>query len=127
MKLIDTNIAIYVLHLHQRACELIQRLESLPYLSTISIMELFHGAENKQDEEDIEEMIRDTRIIPVSTIIARRAGKILNELHKNGKKNASKEDILIAATALTLEVPFVTANWRDFQKIPGLIVEKFIP
>jgi predicted nucleic acid-binding protein len=125
--LLDTNILIYFLKEERKALELIHRLAKPPLISSISILELYHGAKSLHDELDINELLDYGIIVSVDRTIAKRAGKLLQEKRKQGIKSFHKEDMVIAATALEQDATLVTANWKDFQNIAGLKLEKFIP
>lgn len=90
-------------------------------------MELYHGTEDDYDKIKAAMLLEKCELIPVDHHIAKKAGELLNMMKKGGKTTKRKEDMLIAATALSLGAPLVSANWKDFQHIPGLKLEKFIP
>jgi tRNA(fMet)-specific endonuclease VapC len=52
---------------------------------------------------------------------ARRYGELYGELRRRGTTVGSM-DLLIAAIALVADAPLLTANHRDFARIPGLRV-----
>jgi predicted nucleic acid-binding protein len=63
-------------------------------------------------------------VYPYTTEIALLAGKIDGEQQARGLV-IPFGDLLIGATALWLGYKILTANPRDFQRIPGLSVLRF--
>lgn len=95
-------------------------------ISAISVVELSHGIYRAKTELQqarrknfCHELFRDIVVQPVSTEIAEIAGRIEGELAAAGIAIAL-EDLLIGATALSLEFGVATLNIKDFRKIAGL-------
>jgi predicted nucleic acid-binding protein len=97
-------------------------------ISAISIMEMAHG-ESRADspnrafkrERFLTELMSILDICPITSSIARRAGRLDGALAKVGE-NLAFPDILIGVTALELSYSIITRNLRHFQRIPGLTV-----
>lgn len=68
-----------------------------------------------------EEFLRSFRWLPITPDVAWRFGRTFQFLRVNGM-SVGVNDLWIAATALSHDVPVVTANVRDFARIPGLEV-----
>ncbi len=91
-------------------------------------MEMAHG-EMRADspnrafkrERFLTEMMSILDICPVTSSIARRAGRLDGALAKVGE-NLAFPDILIGVTALELGYSVITRNLRHFKRIPGLTV-----
>ncbi len=126
MILLDSNILIYTLHRAPNALAYMKSLSETPYISVLSVMELYHGVSEEYDAIKTAVLLEKCEIINVNHSIAKRAGEFLSAMRRRGKKTHRKEDMLIAATALSLDATLVTANWKDFQHIAGLKVEKFV-
>ena len=95
-------------------------------LSVVTIVELTHGVHRAKADERrkrrqafVDELIRDVPVYPVTVEIARIAGQIEGEQAEMGMSVAF-EDLLIAATALSLNFGVATGNVRHFQLIPSL-------
>lgn len=56
----------------------------------------------------------------------RHYGKIRQQLTRQGMPIGAN-DLLIAAQALALDLTVVTANVREFSRVPGLKVENWLP
>ena len=59
-------------------------------------------------------MLKKYRIIPITQNIAERFSAVLYEYPE-----MSKEDALIAATALDRKLPLITRNWKHYRKLKG--------
>lgn len=84
-------------------------------ISAVTIMELYALAGMSQiEEQKIDAIASNSIVIPITAVIAKQAG-VLARTRKNHKM-----DLLIAASALTLNVPVCTRNRKDFKNIPGI-------
>jgi predicted nucleic acid-binding protein len=97
-------------------------------LSVLSVMELEHGIWRAKDEarvrrrrQFLEDLIVNIPIYPITTELARRAGRIDAELQEKGVRVAF-QDLLIGVSALELGYSVATQNLRHFRMIPGLNV-----
>jgi len=97
-------------------------------LSTVAVVELVHGihradtAERRARREAfVEEFLGTVAIYPLTTEVARLAGKLDAEQQSRGIV-VPFADLLIGATALSLGYSVLTVNVRHFGRIPGLSV-----
>ena len=97
-------------------------------LSAIGLTELIHGIYRAhapevrlRRESFISELLADLTVYPFSKETALLAGKLDGEQQSRGTV-IPFGDLLIGATALSLGYSVLTANLRDFQRIPGLKV-----
>lgn len=81
--------------------------------------ELFAGVRSEKQREQRNALVRLVRVAVVDATIAHRAGALFTLLRSRGIA-VDNEDLFIAATALTLDVPVLTANHRPFATIPNL-------
>jgi tRNA(fMet)-specific endonuclease VapC len=95
-------------------------------LSSVGLTELIHGIYRAQTLEVrlrrqsfIEELLRDLTIYPYTRETAFLAGKIDGEQQAQGV-TIPFADLLIGATALSLDFSVLTINLRHFQLVPGL-------
>jgi tRNA(fMet)-specific endonuclease VapC len=99
-------------------------------ISVITVAELLHGVERADSEARklsrqafVERAIDFFPIVPFDTAIARIYARLWAALSSRGVV-VGTHDLIIAATALSLEYTIITANMRDFGKIEGLKVGK---
>jgi predicted nucleic acid-binding protein len=97
-------------------------------LSAVGVVELVHGihravtAERRARREAfVEELLATVVIYPLTTDIAKLAGKLDAEQQTRGIV-IPFADLLIGATALSLGYSVLTVNARHFGRIPGLSV-----
>lgn len=98
-------------------------------ISTITVMELQYGLElNPQRVQKIKPAIASflisVTILPFGTEEAEQAAQIRATLKSQGQPIGAY-DVLIAATALSYNLIMVTANSREFVRIPGLQTENW--
>jgi tRNA(fMet)-specific endonuclease VapC len=98
-------------------------------VSSITVMELRYGLQlNPQRAAKIEPIITSllasVTLLPFGTAEAEQAAQIRSLLKTTGQPIGAY-DILIAATALQHNLIMVTANVREFDRIPGLQVENW--
>lgn len=100
-------------------------------LSVVSVMELEHGIWRAKDaaragrrRQFLEDLIGSVPIYPITTDLARKAGRIDAEQQENGICIAF-QDLLIGVSALELGYAVGTSNLRHFRMIPGLSVVQF--
>jgi predicted nucleic acid-binding protein len=97
-------------------------------LSTVGVVELVHGIyradtveRRARREAFVEELLATIAIYPLTTEVARLAGKLDAEQQIRGVV-IPFADLLIAATALSLGSSVLTINPRHFRHVPGLSV-----
>ena len=128
MKLmLDTNICIYIIK--QQPITVLKRF--LEYqigdigISSITLSELRYGvaksAYQEKNSRALDEFIIPLEIVPFDDEAARTYGNIRATLEKAGTPVGAM-DMLIAAHALSLGIPLVTNNTREFVRIPALTV-----
>ncbi|MDA8088668.1 MAG: type II toxin-antitoxin system VapC family toxin [Nitrospiraceae bacterium] len=111
--------------------DLINGREDEPFgISVITVAELLHGVERANTQARkikrqafVEKVIEFFPVISFDITIARIYARLWAALAVQGIVVGS-HDLIIAATALSLDCTIITANMRDFEKIEGLIVEK---
>jgi tRNA(fMet)-specific endonuclease VapC len=129
--MLDTNICIYIIR--QKPKAVLERFGSLSTgavgISVITLAELQYGAsKSKQpvrNSEALEEFISALEIAVFDRPATIAYGNIRALLEKRGQPIGSM-DLLIAAHALSLGVPLVTNNVREFKRVPSLRVENWV-
>ncbi|MBA4419419.1 MAG: VapC toxin family PIN domain ribonuclease [Syntrophus sp. (in: bacteria)] len=99
-------------------------------ISVVTVAELLHGVERADSEARmikrqafVEKVIELFPVYPFDTSAARIYARIWASLIKKGI-TVGAHDLIIAATAISLDFSVITANVRDFEKIEGLRIEK---
>jgi predicted nucleic acid-binding protein len=110
--LVDTNIIIYLLQGNDTLENVLQGKQL--YVSFMTELELF-GLNSAPDgyEKKVEVLLNDCLIVPMNASIKHHY-KILRKSHK-----LKLIDSLIAATALALDIPLVTAD-KQFKAVKHL-------
>lgn len=101
-------------------------------ISKITMAELAYGVENSAPEyQEVNRISRAMLLAPFNKIgldddVIVEYGKAKAFLKQNQIYSPSNEfDIIIAATALAKEMVLVTANTKDFDKIPKIKLENW--
>lgn len=128
--MLDTNICIYAIkqappNVYKMLDE---KLECGICISSITLAELEHGVSNSaypaKNEEAIIKFTSNIPVIPFDTPAAMEYGRICAYLRRRGTPIGTM-DMLISAHALALGVTLVTNNVREFERVPGLIIENW--
>jgi tRNA(fMet)-specific endonuclease VapC len=98
-------------------------------ISTISLAELLFGAA-KSSNPGRHEMILAEFLAPFSILLfdteaAKAYAQVRTDLTRAGQP-IGPLDMLIAAHALSVGAAVVTANEREFRRVPGLVVENWL-
>jgi tRNA(fMet)-specific endonuclease VapC len=100
-------------------------------IAAITASELLHGCHRATDEvrrrkrtQYVESVLSEFETVPFALKEARHHARIWADLAASGKMIGSY-DLLIAATALSLDYTLATLNLDEFSHVPGLVlVEK---
>ena len=132
MKLmLDTNICIYIIK--QQPVTVLKRF--LEYqigdigISSITLSELRYGVAKSTHQEKntkaLDEFITPLEVVSFDEEAAHVYGDIRATLEKAGTPIGSM-DMLIAAHAVSLGIPLVTNNTREFERIQALKIIDWI-
>lgn len=129
--LLDTNILIAALRsknnlLRQNISE--HNVSELG-ISIFSVAELYTGV--FKSNEQIKNEAITKRLLSVFTVVSFTSemcetyGKLRAALEKSGK-SIGNMDLLISSQALHLDLIVVTSNEKEFNRVPGLIIENWL-
>jgi len=129
--LLDTNTCIYFLN--RPSEKIISKMKSLSpsdiKLCSITVAELFFGAEKSKAQEKNRAIVEDFKgnfeIIPFDEKCCRNYAKIRSSLEKSGSP-IGPMDLLISSITITHNLVLVTNNVSEFKRIKGLNLENWI-
>jgi len=105
------------------------RAEELFFLSVISASELLHGVHRAQERRRrrrrsafVEAVLLHLPILDIDLATARQHAAVSADLASRGELIGA-HDLWLAATCLAHGLAIVTANVREFERVPGLTVE----
>jgi tRNA(fMet)-specific endonuclease VapC len=101
-------------------------------IAPITAAELLHGVHRADSEARrlkrsnfVEGILATLPIIPYTLDVARHHARIWAQLEQRGE-TIGPHDYLLAATCLATGDAVVTTNEREFQRVPGLVVENWL-
>lgn len=124
---LDTDAVVDVVRgRHGVAARLAQESPEDVAIASMTLAELLYGAQCAQDPARSELAVRRF-IEPVRVIsFGRRASELHGRLrHATRQKTVGPNDLVIAATALAHDATLITANVREFSRIPNLRIENW--
>ena len=128
--LLDTNIVIYVIKRRPReVLEVFNRHHGHMAVSAITLAELVHGAEKSQfparNLNVVEDFCSRLSVLPYTQEAAYHYGAIRAALESKGQ-TIGVNDLHIAAHARSQGLTLVTNNLREFERVPGVLVENWV-
>ena len=123
--LMDTNTLILLPHLRDAT-----KLPAEPLISTITLAELSVGplvartaAERAARQAHLQQAEADFDPLPFDAAAARAFGQVAASLRQAGRKTSARSyDAMIAAVAISNDLPLYTCNPDDFRGIERLAV-----
>jgi len=128
--LLDTNIlSDLVRHPQGAVAHHITKLgEETVCTSIIVAAELRFGAEKSGSRnlvDRIDLVLSAMEVLPIESPVDRHYSEIRHRLARQGAP-IGPNDLLISAHALALDLTVVTANTKEFSRVPGLRVENWL-
>lgn len=125
--LIDTDIIIYSLKGHEKVHRWMIANQNIPkFISVITYGELTYGArKSKHPVKNMATVNRIGELFPIIDInrgIIEIFGELKAKLEKSGKR-IDDMDLLIASTAIYMNMTLVTNNKSHFSRLPDLVLE----
>ena len=127
--MLDTNIVIYTLNRRPAVVreQFIQH-EGQLCISTVTLMELYFGAEKSSDparnSREIEQFVARLELMDYDPAAAAHSGQLRAELQRSGKP-IGPYDQMIAGHARSRGFILITNNTREFRRVPGLRIENW--
>ena len=129
--MLDTSLCIALMR--GKADAALERLTRLQVdeagISTITLSELFYGAAKSKrpgaTQAQVRSLCAPLVIAPFDAAAAITSGDVRASLESRGRP-IGPNDVLIAGHALSLGAIILTANVREFSRVPGLIVENWL-
>ncbi len=130
--MLDTNTCIHLIK--RKPASVVERLLALPIsevgISSITLAELEYGvARSSRPEQNRDALVGFLAPLEIEVFGNEAAacyGALRAGLERIGKPIGAM-DLLIAAHALSLSSILVTNNVREFERVPGLVVENWVP
>jgi len=128
--LLDTNIVIYVIKQRPlQVLEIFNRHHGRMAISSITLAEMVHGAEKSSDVSRntavVEDFVSRLAVLPYDDKAAWHYGNIRSALEKLGQPKGIN-DLHIAAHARSSGLTLITNNVREFERVPGLLLENWV-
>jgi tRNA(fMet)-specific endonuclease VapC len=128
--LVDTNILIYLMN--SKSKKLLRKFTSKNIeqfcISSITVAELIYGARKSQNIDrnmsSAIKVISPLTILDFTGLDAFEYGDIRSDLEKKGKPIGGN-DLLIAAQARRQNLIVLTANTKEFSRVPNLRIENW--
>jgi len=127
--LLDTNVCIALINgssplVRARFAKAVEAREPV-WIPSVSVYELWYGvAKSVQKQANTLRLQKfldgPARLLEFAGEDARHAGEIRSRLERSGR-TIGAYDILIAGQALHHKLTLVTANTREFARVPGLL------
>ena len=131
MKLLDTSVVVDIDRggIDQKVRKLDEQGRHL--LSMVTVTELRLGVELQYEQgtaayetaiDQLDRLLARFNIQPVSRSVATSAAELIATLRAQGQRLDDLHDIYIGATARTRQLPVITANVDDFERMNGVQV-----
>jgi tRNA(fMet)-specific endonuclease VapC len=128
--MLDTDITSYIFaHRAEKARRRFLALSPADVgISAITAGELAFGRQINPSERNrraVERALEAVVIVPFDHAAAQVYGEVRSDLQRRGVL-IGPHDMLIAAHAISLDIPLATNNLREFRRVPGLRVENWL-
>ena len=128
--LLDTNTVINTMkNRPQQVRAKFKQHQGQMAISTVTLGELIFGAEHSEQVErnlsDIEAMVARLEVLAFDSRAAYHFGQIRSALYKKARP-IGPYDMMIAGHARACGIVLVTSNLKEFERVPGLLVENWV-
>jgi len=123
--LVDTDVLIDFSRGVEQSREQLRELEKNRVLaiSVVTQLELMVGCENNRAFKSLQKFLDSFNILHLNSSISKQAVELFEEYRLS--HGVLIPDMLIASTALTLEIPLMSKNRKDFRFIDKLDLVKY--
>ena len=91
------------------------------FVSSITHYELYMGATTAEKWHDVQQLLSNTTVLPLTKQIAEEAARIYQNLRSRNAMIGHR-DIFIGATALIHDLPIKSLNEKHFERTKGLVL-----
>jgi predicted nucleic acid-binding protein len=116
--LFDTSVLVDFLRDRPEAAKFLGVQPEMPCISVASAFELYAGVASRREEQLIERLLEQSKLLPVTVEIAKRAGVLVRVFQPSHSVEAI--DAIIAATAEQHGLRLATLNVKHFPMFPKL-------
>jgi len=118
--ILDTNILIEILKSNEEILKKLKAADAIYAISSISAMELFFGALNKNELAMLKKFVKSFEVLHIDEEVSAKALELVAKYAKSHGLHIA--DALIAATAQNYKIKLYTLNTKDFRFIDELIL-----
>ena len=120
---VDTSVFIEFLRAKDKTSTTLWSIPdgTLLFVSTVTHYELFMGATTAEKWTDVQLLLSNTTVLPLTNQIAEKAARVYQDLRSRNSLIGHR-DIFIGSTALTHNLPIKSLNEKHFKKIKGLVL-----
>lgn len=120
LTIVDTDILIDAARQVREAVDCLDQIERISALaiSVVTEMELLVGCQNKTEQRNTERFLQRFQVLRLAENACDQAVELLRQYRLS--HGLLIPDAMIAATAMTLGLPLISKNQRDFRFIGGL-------
>ena len=128
MLLLDTNICVRILRGDSEALAAYRRFKGNLAIPFMVVGELYYGADRSKNPErarmGVEKFISTLSVFESTQAIMSKFGSTKARLAAKGTL-IEDADILIAAMALSMDMPLATGNVKHFERVQGLKISQW--
>ncbi len=121
--LCDTNVFIHFFNGNEETINIFKELGNKRILiPSVTVMELYQGMGNKNELNNMKKKIRHYSILHFNSDVSRLAIEYITAFSLS--HHLQIPDAIIAASAVTFNIPLFTYNLKDFRFIPKIELYK---
>jgi predicted nucleic acid-binding protein len=121
--LCDTNVFIHFFNGNEETIAIFEKFgDKRVLIPSVTVMELYQGMGNKTELNNMKKKIKNYSILHFNTDVSRLAIEYSNKFRLS--HNLQIPDAIIAASAVTFQLPLFTYNLKDFDYIPNINLYK---